>query len=65
MLLLLCSKYLYAGHSLLMHHYSTVQQAFAFAKILNFLLHNFEHDVKQLKLDTLQVLLKTVAASKC
>ena len=63
--LLLCSEHLYASHSLLMHHHNTVQQAFAFAKILNFALHSFEHYVKQLNLDSSEVPLKTVAASQC
>ena len=61
----LCSEHLYAGHSLLMHYHNIVQQALAFAKILNFTLYSFEHDVKQLNLDSLEVPLKTVAASKC
>ena len=65
MLLLLCSEHLYTGHSLLMHHHNTVQQALAFAKTLNFAPHSFEHDIKQLKLDSLEAPLKTVAASKC
>ena len=65
MLLLLCFEHLDAGHSLPMHHHNIVQQAFAFAKILKFALHSFEHDVKQLNLDSLEVPLKTVAGSKC
>ena len=65
MLLLLCSEHLYAGHSFLMHNHNIVQQAFAFANILNFALHSFKHDVKQLNLDSLELLRKTVAVSKC
>ena len=65
MFLLLCFEHLNAGHSLPMHHHNIVQQAFAFAKILKFALHSFEHDVNQHNLECLEAPLKTVAAFKC